>query len=417
MTMTKTKSKKAAPDICSKISNKISTREAFSVVEATKQNVLEVFPLPSNHDKLSLVVTETTSSSLAGFLLVKVSLKKHTWIGLNQPLAVLPNVVFSNKSSPVLETKQSSSIGSSVFENWTDQIETESSSPLVSGTTSGGAWKTIASHQRFAGWVVSTLVSDTTFKIKLAHVKTVFQSVHGFLDVKSVLKDNIKLFCVKFASQVSLKAVILVKLTSSVYLATLKIAKSLVVSEFGSSSTAVALHNVSLNVSAADIKTALSVFGVITHVVLKPADIWQYVIVHFENLVAVISALSYWSVLVAPPPPSKTPKMFKPYFVGSLSYAKAFVPSVFSGFFSLVAAVFPVAVVNSLVFSQLVFLESNLAKLSVLVESIVKSVGSMVKVFEQFVNDNLVSSSALGLRVNKVLVYMSTFSKAVDKLE
>ncbi|KAG9287817.1 hypothetical protein G9A89_017412 [Geosiphon pyriformis] len=38
-------------------------------------------------------------------------------------------------------------------------------------------------------------------------------------------------------------------------------------------------------------------------------------------------------------------------------------------------------------------------------------VGSIVKVFEQFVNGNLVSSSALGLRVNKILIHMSIFSK------
>ncbi|KAG9300003.1 hypothetical protein G9A89_009731 [Geosiphon pyriformis] len=109
--------------------------------------------------------------------------------------------------------------------------------------------------------------------------------------------------------------------------------------------------------------------------------------------------------------------MFKPYFVGSLFYAKASVPPVFSEFSPLVAAVSPIAVVDSLVFSWLAFLESDLAKLSVLVESIVKPVGSMVKVFEQFVNSDLVSSFALGLRVNEVLVYMSTFSRAVGKLE
>ncbi|KAG9287635.1 hypothetical protein G9A89_023985 [Geosiphon pyriformis] len=325
----------------------------------------------------------------------------------------------------------------------------------------------------FAEWVASILVSGATFKIKLAHVKAVFQSVHGFLGVKSVSKNNMKLFCVEFASQVSLEAVFLVELTSSVCLATLKIAKFLVVSESGSFSAAVVLHNMPLGVSAADIKTAPSVFGVITHVVLKPAGIWQYVVIHFKNLVAVTSALKHWLILtklvnfspgctafeisdmvsqvgadldlavvktgtlrkchiwwetsscwhcfqcqeishlamdckVASLLPFKAPKMFKPHFVGFLSYAKASVPPVLSEFPLLVAAAFSVTLVS---------LESDLAKLSVLVESIVKSVGFMVKVFEQFVNNNLVSSFALGLRVNKVLVYMSTFSRAVGKLE
>ncbi|KAG9297789.1 hypothetical protein G9A89_011304 [Geosiphon pyriformis] len=378
MTITKAKSKKAAPDICPEISNKISTKEAFSVVEAIRQNVLEAFPLPSNRDKLPLVATEATSSSLAGFLPVKVSSKRHTWIspsvastptkspkvfnnrpvnklvfpfidltlgatstisskkmvkktkssekweqslasaiitpnpfvvsneildeifitssgmsfkmGQDQPLVVLPNVVSFSRSSPVLEAKQSPSVGSPVLENWTDQIETESSSLLVSGTTSGGAWETITSRQRFAGWVASTLVPGATFKIKLAHVKTVFQFVHGFLGAKSVSKDNVKLFCVEFAFQQSLEAAFLVELTSSVRLATLKIAKFLVVSESGSFPAAVGCMMY--------LWLALSVFGSVTRVVLKPAGIWQYVVVYFEKLDSAVSALKHWSVLV-----------------------------------------------------------------------------------------------------------------------
>ncbi|KAG9303435.1 hypothetical protein G9A89_013761 [Geosiphon pyriformis] len=365
MTTIRAKNKKATPNICSEISNKISTREALSVVKATRQNVLEAFSLPSNYDKLLLVATKATFLSLAGFLPVKVLSKRHTWVSLSvvsiptkspkvfnnrpvnklvfpsisltpgasstifsrkmikktkssekwgqllasaivtlnpfvvpnkildkisivlsdtlskmgqdQPLTVLPNMVSSGRSSPVLESKQFFLVGLSVLENWADQMETESSPFLVSGAISGSAWETITSYQRFAGWVASILVLGATFKIKLAHVKTVFQSVHGFLDAKSVLKDN---------------------LTSSVHLTTFKIAKFLVVSKSGSSSAAVALHDVLLDVSAADIKTALSVFGMITCVVLKPVGIWQYVVVHFENLVAVTSALNHWSVLV-----------------------------------------------------------------------------------------------------------------------
>ncbi|KAG9301929.1 hypothetical protein G9A89_020973 [Geosiphon pyriformis] len=340
--MIRTKSKKAVPDICPKISNKISTRRALSVVEATRQNILEAFPLPSNREKLSLVATESTSSSLAGFLPVKIPSKRHTWVspsvastptkspkvfnnrpvnklvfpsidstsgafeqslasaivtpnpfvvpneildeisvassgtsskmGQDQPLAVLPNVVFSSRLSPVLEAKQSPPVESPVLRNWADQMETDLSPPLVSGATFGG--------------------------IKLAHVKTVFQSVHGFLGAKSVSKDNVKLFCVEFASQQSLEAAFLVELTSSIHLVTLKIAKSLVVSEFGSSSAVVALRDVPLGVFAADIKLAFSVFGSVTHVVLKPAGIWQYVVVYFEKLDSAVFALKHWSILV-----------------------------------------------------------------------------------------------------------------------
>ncbi|KAG9305288.1 hypothetical protein G9A89_007783 [Geosiphon pyriformis] len=377
MITTRAKSKKAAPDICPKISNKISTRRVLSVIEATRQNVLEAFLLLSNRDKLSLVVTEATFSSLAGFLSVKVPSKRHIWVspsvastptkspkvfnnkpvnklvflsidsifgaasttfskkmvkktksskkweqslastivtlnpfvipneildeisvalsgtlskmGQDQLLAVLPNVVSSGRFSLVLKAKQFPSVGLSVLENWADQMETESSSLPVSGATSGG----------FAGWVASTLVSGATFKIKLAHVKAVFQLVHGFLGAKSVLKDNVKLFCMKFASQVSLKAAFLIELTSSVYLATLKIAKSLVVSESSPFPAAVALCNMPLSVSAVDIKSALGVFGEVSHIVLKPVGVWQYVVIYFKKLNTAAFVFTYWSILVS----------------------------------------------------------------------------------------------------------------------
>ncbi|KAG9292719.1 hypothetical protein G9A89_008307 [Geosiphon pyriformis] len=351
--MTKAKSKKATPNICPEISYKILTRGAFSVVEATRQNVLEAFPLLNNHEKLSLVATEATFSFLAGFLPVKVLLKRHTWVSLsvvstltkspkvfnNRPVNKL--VFFSIDSTSgvsnttslkkmVKKTKSSEKWGQSlasaivilnsfvVPNEILDEISVVLSSTLskmsqdqllvvlpnvqiiaVSGATFGSVWETITSHQRFVEWVTSTLMSGATFKIKLAHVKTVFQSVYGLLDAKSVSKDNVNLFCMEFAFQMSLEAAFLVELTSSVYLATFKIAKSLVISESGSSSAAVALCNVSLGVSAVDIKTAFNVFNSIIHVVLKPIGVWQYVVVYFKKLNSVVSALNHWSVLVS----------------------------------------------------------------------------------------------------------------------
>ncbi|KAG9287942.1 hypothetical protein G9A89_017537, partial [Geosiphon pyriformis] len=580
--------KKTAPDICPEISNKISTRGALSVVEATRQNVLEAFFLLSNRDKLPLVATEATSSSLAGFSSVKVPSKKHIWvssgiastptkspkvfnnrpvnklvfpfiastsgaastsslkkmvkktkslekweqslvsaivtpnpfvvlneildeisvalsstsskIGQDQPLAVLSNVVSSSRSLLVLEAKQFLSVGSPVFVNWTDQMETDLSPPLVSDATSGGVWKTITSCQRFARWVASTLVPSATFKIKLAHVKTVFQSVHGFLGAKSVSKNNVKLFCMEFASQQFLEAAFLVELTSSVRLVILKIAKSLVVSESGSPPATVVLHNIPLGVSAADVKLALSVFGSVICVVLKPASIWQYVVVYFEKLDSAVFVLKHWSVLMGKDsvrilplvnqnetilfhdkfkaklvnlPPSctafkisnmifqigakintlrkyciwwetpgcwhcfrcqemshlavnckiflpstlKVPKVFKSHFVGGVFYAKASASLDSFEFSLLVASTSSSMVVGDFLVSfWLASLESDLVKLSTLVESIVKPVGSLVKLFEQFINGDLVSSSKLGLKVNKVIVHISFFSKIVGKL-
>ncbi|KAG9286215.1 hypothetical protein G9A89_014201 [Geosiphon pyriformis] len=504
--MTRAKSKKAAPDICPEISNKISTRGALSVVEATRQNVLKAFPLPSNRNKLSLVATEATSLSLTGFSPVKVPLKRHTWVspsvafiltkspkvfnnrsvnklvflsiastsgaasiislkkivkktkssekwrqllasaiitpnsfvvlneildeisvasssmlskmGQDQLLAVLPNMMSSGRLSLVLEAKQSFSVGLSVLGNWADQMKTESSPPL----------ETITSHQRFAGWMASTLVSGATFKIKLAYFKTVFQLVHGFLGAKSVSKDNVKLFCVEFASQVSLEAVFLVELTSFVHLATLKIARSLVISKFGSLSAAVVLYNVLLGVSAANIKTAFNVFGGVACVVLKPA-----------GLNFVVSALNHWSVLVdkdsirifplspdsgcylcftlvtfgsqadmdfvvaktgylaidcevASSPFSKTSKVFKPCFVGFLSYVKASDPPVMSEFPFLVAFASPVAIVNPAVGSRLDSLEKQISDLAALVKSIVEPVGSLVALVSHLLDNNAVKA-------------------------
>ncbi|KAG9304341.1 hypothetical protein G9A89_019903 [Geosiphon pyriformis] len=486
MTITRAKSKKAAPDICSEISNKISTRGALSVVEATRQNVLEAFFLPSNRDKLLLVATEATSSSLAGFLPVKHHLFKKNGqknqkfrkveqslasaivtpnsfvvpnkildeisialsstlskMGQDQPLAMLSNVVSSDRSLLVVEAKQSPPVGS---------------------------------------------------PIKLAYVKTVFQFVHGFLDAKSVPKDNLKLFCMEFAFQQSLEAVFLVELTSSVCLTTLKIAKSLVVSESGSPPAAVVLRNIPLGMSAANVKLALSVFGSITRVVLKPAGIWQYVVVYFKKLDSVDSvrilllvnqnetilscdkfkaklvnlppgctafeisnmisqiggdldsAIVKTSTLrkchiwwetpgcwccfrcqemghlavdckISPLPTPKISKVFKSYFVGSVSYAKASAFLDSSEFPPLAVSISSSMVVgNSLMSFRLASLESDLVKLSTLVKSIVKPVGFLVKLFEQFINGDLVSSSKLGLKVNKIMVYIGSFSKIVGKL-
>ncbi|KAG9304292.1 hypothetical protein G9A89_019854 [Geosiphon pyriformis] len=118
------------------------------------------------------------------------------------------------------------------------------------------------------------------------------------------------------------------------------------------------------------------------------------------------------------PPSSKTLKMFKTYFVSSVSYAKTSASLDSSEFPSLAAFISPFVVIGDfLVSSQLASLESDLVKLSALVEFIVKPVSSLVKLFEQFINGNLILSSKLGLKINKVMMYMSSFNKIVGKLE
>ncbi|KAG9291530.1 hypothetical protein G9A89_021949 [Geosiphon pyriformis] len=464
--MTRAKNRKAASDICSKIFNKISIREALSVVEATRQNVLETFPLFSNREKLPLVATESISSSLAGFSPVKVPSKKHTWISpsvaftptkspkvfnnrpvnklvflsidstsgasdkisvalfgmlskmdQNQPLVMLPNVVSSGRSLLVLEAKQSPFVGSPVFENWV---------------------------------VLGKLL----------------------LVVKDLL-DNMKLFCMEFASQQSLKAAFLVELTSSVSLVILKIAKSLMVSKSGSSPAAVMLCNVPLGVFATDIKLALSVFGSVTCIVLKPAGIWQYVVVYFEKLDSAVSALKHWSVLVDKDSTILSHDKFKakliggrtcfilhslnsghrfqfvlvifdsqdnldsavvktgtlrkchiwcqemghlatnckispPFtpksrFVGSASYVKTVAPSGLSEFPPLVA--FSAAsTANPAVSSRLNSLEKQILDLAALVKSIVEPVGSLIALVSHLLDDN----AAKTVQVEKDLISMKS---------
>ncbi|KAG9298855.1 hypothetical protein G9A89_015876 [Geosiphon pyriformis] len=249
-----------------------------------------------------------------------------------------------------------------------------------------------------------------------------------FLLVSGIITSDawkIIIGCQKFAG--SLNTAFLVELTSSVCLATLKIAKFLVVSESGFFSAVVALHDVSLDVSAADIKLALSVFGKVSHVILKPADVWQYVVVYFKKLDTAASAFIYWyqevnylavDCEISLFPPLKAHKVSKTHFVSSVSYAKTSVFLDFSEFSPLAASISPSVVVgNLLVSSRLASLESDLVKLSVLVKSIVKPVSSLVKLFEQFINKDLVSNSKLGLKVNEIMMHMGFFSKIVGKLE
>ncbi|KAG9299314.1 hypothetical protein G9A89_013962 [Geosiphon pyriformis] len=77
-------------------------------------------------------------------------------------------------------------------------------------------------------------------------------------------------------------------ISDEVFLTTFKIAKFSGVTSVSSSSLSVALCNILLDTFSDDIKSALDMFGVITSVKLKPADIFS----------AAAAALTHWSVLV-----------------------------------------------------------------------------------------------------------------------
>ncbi|KAG9303217.1 hypothetical protein G9A89_003339 [Geosiphon pyriformis] len=81
------------------------------------------------------------------------------------------------------------------------------------------------------------------------------------------------------------------------------------------------------------------------------------------------------------------------------------------------APISPFMVVGDLIMSfWLASVEFDLVKLSALVEFIVKPVGFLVKLFEQFINGDLVSSSKIGLKVNEIMIHLDFFSKVISKL-
>ncbi|KAG9306116.1 hypothetical protein G9A89_016020 [Geosiphon pyriformis] len=79
---------------------------------------------------------------------------------------------------------------------------------------------------------------------------------------------------------------------------TLKIAWSSGVASVFSPLLSIALHDIPLSTSFDNIKSAFGNFGIVTSVKLKPAGLWQYVVVHFKDISSAAAVLTHWSVLV-----------------------------------------------------------------------------------------------------------------------
>ncbi|KAG9284780.1 hypothetical protein G9A89_003703 [Geosiphon pyriformis] len=93
MTTNRAKSKKVANVTFPIVTNKVSTQEGLSVIEAAKHNVLATFPLKNNSNKLPLAASGLFSSPLAGSSSpVKVPSKRHTQVS--------PSVVSTTSKSP-----------------------------------------------------------------------------------------------------------------------------------------------------------------------------------------------------------------------------------------------------------------------------------------------------------------------------
>ncbi|KAG9293314.1 hypothetical protein G9A89_007560 [Geosiphon pyriformis] len=120
---------------------------------------------------------------------------------------------------------------------------------------------------------------------------------------------------------------------------------------------------------------------------------------------------------VSSPLSLKAPKVFRTHFMSSVSYVKASAFLNSSEFLLLAAPVSSSIIIGNLLVSfQLASLKFDLVKLSALVESIVKPVGFLVKLFKHFINRDLVLSSKLGFKVNEIIIHLDSFSKIVDKL-
>ncbi|KAG9300560.1 hypothetical protein G9A89_000578 [Geosiphon pyriformis] len=218
-------------------------------------------------------------------------------IDQDQPLVVLPNIILFSRSLPIPVAKQSINLDD--LKDWADQMEMELTVPfLVSGAVNGSAWENVSGHQKFSGWVASNLVPGAIFKIKMVLLSSLFQLLPGCIGLKSVSKDAIKLFCVEFASQESLNGATKVAINNEVFLTTFKIAWSFDVAFVSFPSLSIALHNVPLDISSDNIKSALDVFGVVTSVKLKPTGLWQYTVVYFKDTSSAAVVLIHWSVLV-----------------------------------------------------------------------------------------------------------------------
>ncbi|KAG9284790.1 hypothetical protein G9A89_003713 [Geosiphon pyriformis] len=84
MTTNRAKSKKVANVTFPIVTNKSSTQESFSVIEAAKQNILATFSLKNISEKLLLAASGLFFSLLAeSSSPVKVPSKRHTWISLS----------------------------------------------------------------------------------------------------------------------------------------------------------------------------------------------------------------------------------------------------------------------------------------------------------------------------------------------
>ncbi|KAG9292750.1 hypothetical protein G9A89_002674 [Geosiphon pyriformis] len=286
-------------------------------------------------------------------------------------------MVSSGRSLPILEAKQSSSIELPVLGNWADQMETESFSSLVFGAVSGGAWETIISCQRFSNVFGSityvVLKSASVWQYVVIYFEKLDSTMFA-LNHWSVLmgKDSVRILSLVNQNETILSC-----------------------NRFKTK-----LVNLPPGCIAFEISNIISqVSGQTCFIPWSPNSgcHFHFAIVTFGSqadldlTVAKTDTLRKCYCEVVSSPSLKTPKVFKPCFVGFLSYTKASA-LVMSKFSSLVASVSSVAIINSVVEFRLDSLEKQISDLAALVKSIVEPVGSLVALVSYLLNDNAVKA-------------------------
>ncbi|KAG9287797.1 hypothetical protein G9A89_017392 [Geosiphon pyriformis] len=341
MTTNRAKSKKVANVTFPIVTNKVSTQESLSVIEAARQNVLATFSLKNNSNKLPLAASGLFSSPLAGSSSpVKVPSKKHIWVSPsvvsttskspkifnNRPVNKL---VFPALTTPTITSiitasqmamkaknskKQQQAVTTAMVtpnpfivpDEIFSKISTAAASPIPDMDGNSSSTSSKLGQDQLLAVLPDVVLSSRLSPIPMEMESSVPFPVFGASDAgawenvnghqrfsgwvaSNLVPDAVKLFCVEFASQECLNGATKVAIGDEVFLTTLKIARSLGVASVSSPSLLVALHNVPLGVSSDDIKSALGIFGVVTS---------QYAVINIKDISSAAAALSNWFVLV-----------------------------------------------------------------------------------------------------------------------
>ncbi|KAG9289242.1 hypothetical protein G9A89_022552 [Geosiphon pyriformis] len=233
------------------------------------------------------MASDSFSSSLASSSsLVKVPSKKHIWIS--------PSVVFTtSKSQKIFNNKPVNKLVFSALTTFTITTTITASQMAMKAKNSKKQQQAVTTAMVTPNPFV---VSDKIFgKIFIAAV-SFFTDMDGNSSGTSSKMGKIyhwlcyavKLFYIEFVFQKSLNSVIKVAIGN----------ESSGVVFFSSPFLLVAFCNVLLGTSFDNIKSALGIFSVVISVKLKPAGLWQYVVVYFKDTFFAVAALIHWSVLV-----------------------------------------------------------------------------------------------------------------------